>query len=121
MTGGLPAEARLTPRAAERVARESAAAAQSFDAAARSLALDWGLEALDGKQVQRWGEALGEALGGALVRARDAEVSAYRAGARPAPPPNAPRLLVLGVDAAGGGRAASRTRRRASGGGRTRC
>jgi hypothetical protein len=56
--------------------------------------LDWGLASLDGKQVQRWGEA----LGASLVRARDAEVGAYRAGGRPDPPANAPALLVLGFD-----------------------
>jgi len=88
----LPAEANLTPRAAERVARE--AASQSFDNAARALRLDWGIESLDGKQVQRWGEALGRAM----VRGRDREVQRYREGSRPRPPANEPQLLVIGLD-----------------------
>jgi hypothetical protein len=67
---------------------------QSFDNAARALCTDWGMEGLDGKQVQRWAEALGEAL----VIERDAEVLAYREGRRPACPANEPQLLVLGVD-----------------------
>lgn len=89
---GLPAEANLTPRAAERVARE--AASQSFDNAARALRLDWGIASLDGKQVQRWGEALGRSM----VRGRDAEVQRYREGSRPASPANEPQLLVIGLD-----------------------
>ena len=88
----MPAQAPLTPRAAERLARESAV--QSFDNAARALCLDWGMESLDGKQVQRWGEALGRAL----VVERDAEVVAYREGRRPPCPANGPRLLVVGTD-----------------------
>lgn len=67
---------------------------QSFDNAARALGIDWGLEALDGKQVQRWGEALGRAV----VRTRDAEVLAYEQGRRPACPANEPELLVVGMD-----------------------
>ena len=74
------------------MARESAV--QSFDNAARALCIDWGLEVLDGKQVQRWGEALGRAV----VRARDAEVRAYERGRRPACPANEPQLLVIGMD-----------------------
>jgi len=89
---GLPAEANLTPRAAERVARE--AAVQSFDNAARALRIDWCMAALDGKQVQRWAEAAGDAL----VRRRDAEVRAYRAGVRPAAAAGEPQLLVIGAD-----------------------
>ena len=88
----MPSEASLTPRAAERVARESAV--QSFDNAARALCIDWGLEALDGKQVQRWGEALGRSM----VQARDAEVLAYEQGRRPECPANEPQLLVIGMD-----------------------
>lgn len=67
---------------------------QSFDNAARALCIDWGLEGLDGKQVQRWGEALGRSV----VRARDAEVRAYQQGRRPACPANEPQLLVIGMD-----------------------
>lgn len=82
----------LTPRAAERVGRE--AAVQSFERAAKALERDWGLEQLEGKQVQRWGEAIGQAV----QRQRDAEVLAYQRGQRPAAPANEPRLLVIGMD-----------------------
>jgi hypothetical protein len=95
----LPAEASLTPRAAERVARE--AASQSFDNAARALRLDWDIQSLDGKQVQRWSEALGRSM----VRGRDREVQRYREGSRPQAPANEPQLLVIGLD---GGRYQSR-------------
>jgi hypothetical protein len=83
----------LTPRAAERLARESAAQG-SFDNAARALRIDWCLEALDGKQVQRWGEALGQTM----VQQRDREVLAYHEGRRPACAANEPQLLVIGMD-----------------------
>ena len=56
---GLPAEVPLTPLAAERIGRE--AADRVFDDAARSLNLDWQAE-LDGKQVQRWSERIGDWL-----------------------------------------------------------
>ena len=95
----MPAEANLTPKAAERMGRE--AAVQSFDNAARAIAADWGLEALDGKQVQRWAEA----LGASLVRRRDREVRRYREGVRPECRANGAKLLVIGVD---GGRYRSR-------------
>jgi len=95
----LPGEVSLTPRAAERVARESAV--QPFDNAARALCIDWCLESLDGKQVQRWSEA----LGASMVRRRDAEVLAYEEGKRPECPANEPKLLVVGMD---GGRYQSR-------------
>lgn len=88
----MPAEANLTAKAAERVARE--ASLQSFDNAARSLRIDWDLASLDGKQVQRWGEALGSSL----TRRRDREVQRRREGVRPEPPPNPPQLLVIGMD-----------------------
>ena len=55
------AEVPLTPRAAQRLARESAT--QAFDPAAVALNEDWGTQ-LDGKQVQRWAEALGRVLTG---------------------------------------------------------
>jgi hypothetical protein len=94
----LLAEVALTPRAARRVAREGAL--HSFDQAALALNEDWGTH-LDGKQVQRWAEALG-----AVVRAaRDAEVQAYEQGQRPGAPANAPALLVIGMD---GGRVQTR-------------
>src|SRR5215207_8040586 len=85
----LPAEANLTPHAAERVCRE--AARKSFDDAARSINRDWGT-GLDGKQVQRWAEAVGDAA----VRERDGRVLACRRGRRPEPPPNGPALMVVG-------------------------
>jgi hypothetical protein len=101
----LPAEVPLTPRAARRVAREGAL--HAFDQAALALNEDWGT-ALDGKQVQRWAEALGE-----VVRAaRDAEVRGYEQGRRPSGPANAPSLLVIGMD---GGRV--QTREKAGGNG----
>jgi hypothetical protein len=88
---GLPAEVLLTSRAARRVAREGAV--QSFDQAAKALNEDWGTK-LDGKQVQRWSEA----MGGVVMSARDAEVVAYEEGVRPAGPLNPPTLLVIGMD-----------------------
>lgn len=88
----MPSQAPLTPRAAERLARESAV--QSFDNAARALCIDWCMESLDGKQVQRWGEALGRVL----VSERDAEELAYREGRRPSCPANWPQLLMVGMD-----------------------
>lgn len=81
----------LTARAAERVARETAARASSWD---------WGLS-LDGKQVQRWGEALGRRV----QAARAAEVRAYERGQHPAGLATAPALLVIGMD---GGRVQTR-------------
>jgi len=88
----------LTPRAAERLARESAD--KAFDPAARSLNYDWGTE-LDGKQVQRWAEALGRAA----AAARDIEAAAFERGERPVPRANEPELLVVGLD---GGRVQER-------------
>jgi len=98
-------EVPLTPRAARRVAREGAL--HSFDQAALALNEDWDTH-LDGKQVQRWAEALG-----AVVRAsRDAEVRAYEQGQRPGGPPNAPALLVIGMD---GGRVQTREKQGVTG------
>jgi hypothetical protein len=91
----LPSEVALTARAAERVARETAA--QTFDPAAR---WDWGLS-LDGKQVQRWGEALGRRV----QALRAAEVRACEQGRHPAGLETAPTLLVIGMD---GGRVQTR-------------
>lgn len=88
---GLIGEVPLTPRAARRLAREGAL--HSFDQAALALNEDWDAH-LDGKQVQCWAEALSEVVRGA----RDAEVQAYEQGQRPAGPPNAPNLLVIGMD-----------------------
>ena len=87
----MPSEANLSPRAAERVCRESTQ--KAFDEAARSLNLDWKLT-LDGKQLQRWSEALGRSM----VVERDRRSQAYRAGHYPPGPANAPALLVIGMD-----------------------
>src|SRR3989304_4569192 len=95
---GLPAEAPLTPRAGRRVAREGAL--HSFDQAALALNEDWGTH-LDGKQIQRWAEAMGRVV----VRRREQEVEAYEQGHRPASPVNASALLVIGMD---GGRVQTR-------------
>lgn len=81
----------MTPHAARRVAREGAV--QSFDQAARALHEDWGTQ-LDGKQIQRWSEAIGRDV----QHRRDQEVAAYEQGRRPSSPANAPRLLVIGMD-----------------------
>jgi hypothetical protein len=94
----LPAEVLLTSRGARRVAREGVL--QSFDQAALALNEDWGTH-LDGKQVERWSQAIGRAV---RVR-RDAEVAAYAQGIRPAAPRNPAPLLVIGMD---GGRVQTR-------------
>jgi len=65
----------------------------SFDQAALALNEDWGTH-LDGKQIQRWSEALGRRV----VQERRAEVRRYEQGKRPASPANAPALLVIGMD-----------------------
>jgi len=87
----LPSEANLSPKAAERVCRESAQ--KAFDEAARSLNMDWNTT-LDGKQLQRWSEALGRGM----VSGRDRQSRAYREGRYPQGPANAPQLLVIGMD-----------------------
>lgn len=96
----LPSECALTPRAAERVARETAD--HSDAAVAEALRRDWGIR-LDGTQVQRWGNAFGTRLAGE----RDAEVRESESGLRPAPPANPVELLVIGPD---GGRVQMRDR-----------
>lgn len=87
----LAAEADLSPHAAERICRESAQ--KAFDEAARSLNIDW-KTTLDGKQIQRWSEALGRGM----VAKRDRRTQAYREGRYPEGPANAPQLLVIGMD-----------------------
>lgn len=90
----LPAEAPLTPQAARRLGRE-AATQQGFEPAARALSEDWATDQpLHAEQVRRWGEALGQSA----VARRDAEVREYERGQRPASPPNAVPLLVIGMD-----------------------
>lgn len=88
----------LTPRAARRVGREGAV--QPFDQAALALNEDWGTR-LDGKQVQRWAEALGQTV----AIERDRQVQALERGVRPDGPANPPALLVIGMD---GGRVQAR-------------
>ena len=88
----------MSPKAASRIARE--AATQSFDNAARALNLDWGTS-FDGKQIQRWGEALGRTL----VERRPKELEAFEKGQRPAWKENEHELLVIGGD---GGRVQTR-------------
>lgn len=87
----LPREAQLSPKAARRIARE--AACQSFDNAARALNEDWGTS-LDGKQVQRWGQKLGQTL----VEQQHKQVQACERGERPPGPANPAQLLVIGMD-----------------------
>jgi hypothetical protein len=91
-------EAELSPKAAARIARE--AATQSFDNAARALNMDWGT-CYDGKQIQRWGEALGQTL----IEERQRELDAYQQGKLPACKANEHELLVIGMD---GGRVQTR-------------
>jgi len=100
----LPTEAPLTAKAAERLGRESAI--QTFAPAARALSIDWQVT-LDGKQVQRWGEALGFRLSQEQAQ----RVEALKQGHYPAPAANAPDLLVIGMD---GGRYQSRQKDAAS-------
>lgn len=103
---GLPTEADLSPRAASRVGRE--AACQSFDNAARALNLDWGTT-LDGKQIQRWGEALGRTL----IARRDEELAAFEQHHRlPPSKENEHPLLVIGWD---GGRVQTREKSKDTG------
>lgn len=94
----MPTEAELSPKAAARVARE--AATQSFDNAARALNIDWGTS-YDGKQIQRWSEALGRTL----LEVREKELRSFKEGNLPAAKSNEPELLVIGMD---GGRVQTR-------------
>jgi hypothetical protein len=95
----MPVEVDLSPKAAEKVARE--AAVQSFDNAARSIAIEWCMNRLDGKQVQRWSEKLGERV----VKDREHAVEAYERGQRQPCKQNDPQLLVIEMD---GGRVQNR-------------
>lgn len=87
----MPSEVPLSHRAAERLSRE--ASVQSFGNAAKGLSIDWNRE-LDGKQVQRWAEALGRSA----TAQRDAEVLALEQGRHPPDQPSDPQLLVIEVD-----------------------
>jgi hypothetical protein len=91
----LPVCVALTSLAAEKVARE--AACHSFAEVARGLSLDWRIpedHALDGKQIQRWSERLGESL----VRGRQAEIEGLERGIKRRGPLNSPLLMVVGLD-----------------------
>jgi hypothetical protein len=90
----LPAEAPLTSQAARRLGRE-AATRQAFEPAAWALNEDWALDVpLHPERVRKWGEALGKSV----VAERTAELADYQRGRRPACPPNAAPLLVIGMD-----------------------
>lgn len=88
----------MSPKAAARVGRE--AATETFDPGARAINIDWGTN-LDGKQIERWGEALGQTL----VEARQRELEAFERGQLPACKENEHELLVVGMD---GGRVQTR-------------
>lgn len=102
---GLSEDCPLSPLAARRVARE--AATQSFENAARALNEDWDT-GYDGKHIQRWAQR----LGGKLIAAREAELSASAAGHPPRGPLNDPGLLVVGMD---GGRVQGREKNEETG------
>lgn len=87
MVSGVP----LTPLAAERLARE--AAQHGFAPAARSLSIDWHTT-LAAAQVERWSEALGDAL----VNKRREEIASFKRGIGPAAPANVHALVVVGMD-----------------------
>lgn len=89
----LCSEAALTPRAARRVARETAT--QTFDKAADALNEDWGAE-FDGKQLERWACKFGARMEAERARA----VADSECGSKPVPPANAPVLLLIGLDGA---------------------
>ena len=93
------------------MARE--AATQSFDNAARALNLDWGT-GYDGKQIQRWGEALGQSV----VDHRDRELAAMSKGDLPPSKANEHQLLVIGMD---GGRVQTREKSEETGSRRRNC
>jgi hypothetical protein len=84
----------LTPVAAERVAREGAL--EAFDSSARALTIDWHLadRPLEGTEIKRWSERLGQRL----VDQRAQAVAALECGFKPEGPLNTPLLLVLGLD-----------------------
>lgn len=69
--------------------------------------IDWGTQ-LDGKQIQRWGEAFGQSL----VDRRQAELEAFKKHVRPACKANEHELLVIGMD---GGRVQTREKSQETG------
>ena len=84
----------LTPVAAERVAREGAL--EAFESSARALTTDWHLadQPLDGTEIKRWSERLGQRL----VDQRAQEIEALERGFKPEGPLNPVPLMVLGLD-----------------------
>jgi len=66
---------------------------EADDLVARALNSDWSTR-LDGKQVKRWGDALGKTL----RQQRDREVLDWESGRHPTAPANDPQLLVIEVD-----------------------
>ena len=90
MVAGVP----LTPVAAERVAREGAL--EAFESSARALTIDWHLadQPLDGTEIKRWSERLGQRL----VDPRAQEIAALERGFKPEGPLNPVSLMVLGLD-----------------------
>jgi len=101
----MPTEANLSPKAAARVARE--AATHSFDDGAKALNIDWGTT-LDGKQIERWGEALGNTL----VKQRHQQLELFDHGQLPPCKENEHELLVIGMD---GGRVQTREKNEETG------
>lgn len=95
----LPTEGHLSTHAAEKLVIE--AATGSFDDAARKLNHDWNTT-LDGKQVQRWSERIGDHA----VQRREAQLVALeKKNIRPPCKANEHELLVIGMD---GGRVQTR-------------
>ena len=84
----------LTPVAAQRVAREGAL--EAFESSARALTIDWHLtdRPLDGTEIRRWSERMGQRL----VAQRRQEVAALEQGCKPEGPLNTAPLMVLGLD-----------------------
>src|SRR5689334_18965726 len=89
----LCSEAALTPRAARRVARETAT--QTFDKAAAAINEDWNTD-FDAKQLERWALKFGARIDAERAR----EMADSECGLRPTPPAQAPALLVIGLDGA---------------------
>ena len=71
-----------------------------FDRAAESVNEDWGTT-YDGKQMQRYGEHVGQKV----ADLQEAQRKDYAKGKRPEGPTNPPELLVVGMD---GGRVQGR-------------
>lgn len=102
---GLHDQCPLSTKAARRIARE--AVVQSFQKAADAINEDWNIR-LDGKQIQRWAQALGDDV----LEQRQMELDACQKGHRPAGPVNDPQLLVVEMD---GGRVQGREKDPVSG------